>query len=236
LDNAGNNNNCISATSDLDRIRAIRAMADTGDLRALENLLPFSGYKTRVSLTAARNAVISILSQQCIGECPLEKQSRETLERITGLLDATCQMWKGKNVLSINLLARAVQKLYDDGHTVRMDLSYTREGMFLAGTVVDSSGTVIVENGTQLINSLLRKIHMAKIPWIEVRKSEKAETGITPSASAIDQKAQPDPLALELNRRFSGHEQNPMMMKIRDAALNSLKINVVGIQRAEARL
>lgn len=236
MDNAGNNNNFSPAASDLDRIRTIRALADTGDLRALENLLPFSGYKTRVTLTAARNAVISILSQQSIGQCPLEKQSREILEKITGLLDVTCQMWKGKNILSISLLARVVQKLYDDGHTVRMDLSYSREGMFLAGQAVDGSGAVVVENGTQLANSLLRKMHMAGIPWIEVRKSPADETEKTSPAQGKDRGTLSDPLVLELNRRFSGHEQNPVMMKIRDAALHSLRMDITGIQRAEARL
>ncbi|MCE5271249.1 hypothetical protein LLH00_08185 [bacterium] len=237
MDFTGNNNGAAATAqfSELDRIRAIRALADTGDLRALEKLLPFSGYATRVSLTAARNAVLSLLSCQSIGECPLEIQSRENLDRLAGLLDMTCQMWKGKNLMSTTLLARALQKLFDDGHAVKMDLGYTREGMFLAAPALDRNGAVVVEGGTPLSNSLLRKIHMAGVTWIEVRKTQLSEKEKTQSNAGNNGGTAPDRVATELSRRFAGYEHNPVMMKIRDAALQSLQINVVGIQRTVAK-
>lgn len=238
MEQAVNTNGATAApqVSELDRIRAIRALADTGDLRALERLLPFSAFATRVSLTAARNAVTSILTSQSIGECPLEIQSRDILDRVIELLNMTCPMWKGKNLMGIPLLARVLQKLFDDGLVVKMDLGYTREGMFLAAPVFDKNGALVAESGTQLSNSLLRKIHMTGTTWIEVRKTQQTEKEKAQSQAANNAAPAPDLLSKDLDRRFAGFEHNPVMMKIRDAALQSLQINVTGIQRAAVRL
>lgn len=198
------------------KLRILQEIAKSSNSAHLKTILPLSKYSNKLTSIAAANTARQIFSRLRIGKLSIGSLPQETIKEIITKLDLNYESWRKDELESSSFIQDVIHSLNGKKEYELIDLCFGQAGMTLALPVKDSTGSVVVEQGTELSNSHLIKIKAAGATQITVKKEPIAEIGDAPDSS-IAPEDENDLIAIQLNSRFEGHEQNESMNNIKNA-------------------
>ncbi len=211
----------FDTSDDRIKLRILQEIARSTNINHLKTILPLSKYSNRLTAIAAASTVRQILAGLRIGKLSIGSLPPETIKETIDRLDSSYESWREEDLDSSAIFRDIVLPPAGmQGHEL-IDLCYGQAGMILALPVTDSSGAVVVDEGTELTNSHLMKIKSAGAKQIAVRQQTPQASGDNPGSGTAPGDEN-DPLAAQLNSRFAGHEQNENMMKIKSVTYEFL--------------
>lgn len=86
----------------------------------------------------------------------------------------------------------------------RISLGQARAGQEVVRPVVNNNGVVLVQAGARLSTSIIERLHGLGISFIVVAGTDPAVAVKSPAARLA-----------ELDRRFAGHEDDPLMAELK---------------------
>jgi hypothetical protein len=94
----------------------------------------------------------------------------------------------------------------------RITLSRAQPGQKLTRPIVTSSGVVMVQAGAELTATLIDRLRGMGIDTVVVASGDEPSTARRPLHERL----------AELDERFTGHEQDPWMMQLKDIVARQL--------------
>ncbi len=208
------------------KLRILQEIAKSSNCNHLKTILPFSQYGNKLTKIAAANTARQVLSRLRIGKLSISSLPPETIMGIIIKLDSNYESWREDELESSAFLRKIIQSLNGKKEHELIDLCFGKAGMILALPVKDSTGAIVVEGGTELVNAHLIRIKAAGAKQIAVKmKPDKKNDNSTGGTVAPEEEN--DLIAIQLNNRFAGHEQNETMMNIKTALYEFLSYRAV---------
>jgi hypothetical protein len=213
------------------RLRILQEIAKSNNGNHLKTLLPLSKYSNKLTAIAAANTARQILSRLRIGKLSIGSLPKETIKEIITKLDSNYESWREDELESSGVIRDIIHSLNGKKEHELIDLCFGQAGMTLALPIKDSTGAIVVDGDTELSNGLLIKIKAAGAKQITVKKEPVRERSDAPD-SATAPLDENDPIAIQLDSRFEGHEHNESMNKIKNTIYKFLSSRSV----AESKL
>jgi hypothetical protein len=211
----------LDISDDKIKLRILQEIAKSSNSAHLKVILPLSKYSNRLTSIAAANTARQILSRLRIGKLSIGSLPQDTIKEIIKKLDSNFESWREDELERSSFIRKVIHSLNGNNEHEMIDLCFGQAGMTLAVAVQGSAGAIVVDQGTELSNSHLIKIKAAGAKQITVKKEltlESSDASNDPTVS-VDEN---DPIALQLNSRFEGHEQNISMMNIKSVIYDFL--------------
>jgi hypothetical protein len=95
----------------------------------------------------------------------------------------------------------------------KIPLSKVQPGQRIARAVVNANGVVMVQPGTELTSTMIERLRSVGVDAVVVASGD----GSTEPSKPVEERLR------ELDARFAGHENDPVMMQIKDVIARQLK-------------
>jgi hypothetical protein len=95
----------------------------------------------------------------------------------------------------------------------KIPLSKVQPGQRIARAVVNANGVVMVQPGTELTSSMIERLRSVGVDAVVVASGDEPTVPTRPVHERLG----------ELDARFAGHENDPVMMQIKDVVARQLK-------------
>lgn len=214
----------IKRLPDKDKIKVFRKLSAIGKLDTLKSILPLSQYNREMVRKMARNTVLRIILHEFEEDEKIFSLGMDRLDEVIEKLDANCASLKDQDPSNSDWLREKIRRMCLKRQDNKILLDRAQPGMVLEKPVLDDSGKVLLGQGAELNESMLLRLKQLDINQITIKVdpslAEEEDEGKVFDNKKNDK--QNEEIIKEMDRRFHGFENNPIMMKIKEAALQCL--------------